>query len=56
MKFHVLYVLECSPKIKHFRNKPAAEKFIATFLKKHGTDNTGSWVDYLIEGRITKYR
>jgi hypothetical protein len=51
--YHLLmYVLNCEPKIKKFSSLKHANTFIKLFQAKwpdHLAQNTGSWIDYLVQ-------
>lgn len=49
-KYIVLYVEDCSPKVKRFTTLEKAKRFA---VKINSLDNRqDSWVDYIIKGKI----
>lgn len=49
-KYIVLYVEECSPKVKKFTTLEKAKRFAVKINKLD--DRQDSWVDYIIKGKI----
>ena len=55
MKYHVVYVVDCTPTFKQFKTKEARTRFITKFVKVHPNPMDGSWIDYLIDGKFEVY-
>lgn len=54
MNYLVFYVKDCSPLVRTFKNKKAAEKFAFKHQKLYTHFFSDNWVDYLIKGTILK--
>lgn len=51
MLYHVRYVEGCGPKIKSFKTKDEAGKFVANFMLKHQFKNTDdNWIESIYLG------
>lgn len=55
-KYHIRYVQGCSPQTKSFKTLAQLNKFIKSFIKKHGSldDRGDNWVDSVFKGKILK--
>ena len=51
MKYIVLYVENCTPKIKYCKSLSAAKRFATKFTKGKDAHRDGDWVDYVIEAK-----
>lgn len=56
MKYHVRYIEDCSPKLKSFKTKTELNKFLASFINKHGSldDKGDNWVEFSFKGEFIK--
>lgn len=54
--YYVLYVKDCSPKVKKFNTKAAMNTFLKKFSDAHGgLDNGGdTWVNHIFYGKKLK--
>lgn len=52
MKYYVIYVENSTPKLKEFKTKAAAEKFIKSYTKKYPVEfkEDGWWIDFFFKG------
>lgn len=50
MKYYVMYVEGCEPKMKSFKTKLAANRFIKRFQKKHQNNLDDNWLDAMFAG------
>lgn len=51
--YYVLYVEECSPKIKKFTSKSTMNSFMTSFINKYGSidDKNDNWIDHVFYGK-----
>lgn len=51
--FHILYVDDSTPKLKTFKSRDAADKFIAKFrADPENSHDNGYWIDLYFQGVI----
>lgn len=54
--YYIRYVEGYSLQTKSFKTREALEKFIAKFIKRHGSidDRGDNWVDFIFKGEMLK--
>ena len=51
--YYVLFVKDCTPITKKFKNKKKVKKFLNRFIDKYGSldDQEGNWIDQIFKGK-----
>lgn len=48
---YVYYTESCNPRLKRFASRKAADRWVASFLKKHA-GHADYWYNFTIEGQL----
>jgi hypothetical protein len=57
MKYHLISIVGCIPKLLSFKTKKERKAYTDAFIKKYGSldDGEDNWIDLIFEGKVDYY-